>query len=206
MMDSPLPLYNQTHFSRQELIDEIAKKVDPVELTTVLGAYEMASSVHEYQMRNDSTPYFWHLTRVVRIIVHELEYLNADVISAALLHDVLEDSEIITAEVLKYNFNAYISYIVEVLTKNIRLMGLQREQEDQEYIERLRYSSIDCKIVKFAERLDNYRCLEFGVKRNPFGYIEVTERDYYPMAREEQNPILDRIVDEMSRIKRKLYS
>lgn len=205
-MDSPLPLYNQTHFSRQELIDEIAKKVDPVELTTVLGAYEMASSVHEYQMRNDSTPYFWHLTRVVRIIVHELEYLNADVISAALLHDVLEDSEIITAEVLKYNFNAYISYIVEVLTKNIRLMGLQREQEDQEYIERLRYSSIDCKIVKFAERLDNYRCLEFGVKRNPFGYIEVTERDYYPMAREEQNPILDRIVDEMSRIKRKLYS
>lgn len=205
-MDSPLPLYNQTHFTRQELIDEIAKKVDPVELTTVLGAYEMASSVHEYQMRNDSTPYFWHLTRVARIIVHEFEYLNADVISATLLHDVLEDSEIITAEVLKYNFNAYISYIVEVLTKNIRLMGLQREQEDQEYIERLRYSSIDCKIVKFAERLDNYRCLEFGVKRNPFGYIEVTERDYYPMAREEQNPILDRIVGEMSRIKRKLYS
>ncbi len=206
MMETPLPLYNQTHFTRQELIDEIAKKVDPVELTTVLGAYEMANSVHEYQLRNDSTPYFWHLTRVARIVIHELEYLNADVISATLLHDVLEDSDIITAEVLKYNFNSYISYIVEVLTKNIRLMGAQREQEDQQYIERLRYSSIDCKIVKFAERLDNYRCLEFGVKRNPFGYIEVTERDYYPMAREEQNAALDRIVDEMNRIKRKLYS
>ncbi|MFZ1731587.1 MAG: HD domain-containing protein [Bacteroidota bacterium] len=205
-MESSLPLYNQTHFTRQELIDSIAANVDPVELTTILGAYEIAGSVHEYQKRNDSTPYFWHLSRVARIIIEEIQYLNADVISAALLHDVLEDSDIITAEVLKYNFSAYISYIVEVLTKNIRLVGAQREQEDQEYIERLRYSSIDCKIVKFAERLDNYRCLEFGVKRNPFGYIEATERDYYPMAREEKNGMLDRIVEEMDLIKRKLYS
>ncbi|MBR9976038.1 MAG: bifunctional (p)ppGpp synthetase/guanosine-3',5'-bis(diphosphate) 3'-pyrophosphohydrolase [Bacteroidetes bacterium] len=205
-MESPLPLYNQIFFTRKDLIDAIATKLDPVELTTVLGAYEMASSVHEYQLRNDSTPYFWHLSRVARIIIHELEYVNADVVSAALLHDVLEDSDIITAEVIKYNFSAYIAYIVEVLTKNIRLLGVQREQEDNEYIERLRYSSIDCKIVKFAERLDNYRCLEFGVKRNPFGYIEVTERDYYPMADEARHVLLDRMVEEMTRIKRKLYS
>jgi (p)ppGpp synthase/HD superfamily hydrolase len=205
-MDSSLPHYNQTHFTRQELIDAIATKVDPVELTTILGAYEMAGSVHEYQLRTDSTPYFWHLSRVARIIIEEIGYLNADAISAAFLHDVLEDSDIITAEVLKYNFSTYISYIVEVLTKNIRLVGAQREQEDHEYIERLRYSSIDCKIVKFAERLDNYRCLEFGVKRNPFGYIEVTERDYYPMALEERNGMLDRIVEEMGQIKRKLFS
>jgi (p)ppGpp synthase/HD superfamily hydrolase len=205
-MESPLPLYNQIFFTRQDLIDAIATKLDPVELTTVLGAYEMASSVHEYQLRNDSTPYFWHLSRVARIVIHELEYVNADVVSAALLHDVLEDSDIITAEVIKYNFSAYIAYIVEVLTKNIRLLGVQREQEDSEYIERLRYSSIDCKIVKFAERLDNYRCLEFGVKRNPFGYIEATERDYYPMAEEAGHALLDRMVEEMNRIKRKLYS
>ncbi len=205
-MDSSLPHYNQTHFTREELIDAIATKVDPVELTTILGAYEMSGSVHEYQRRNDSTPYFWHLSRVARIIIEEIRYLNADVISAALLHDVLEDSEIITAEVLKYNFSAYISYIVEVLTKNIHLRGPQQTQEDHDYIERLRYSSIDCKIVKFAERLDNYRCLEFGVKRNPFGYIEATERDLYPMAQDAQNEMLDGIVEEMDRIKRKLFS
>lgn len=205
-MDSTLPIYNQTFFSRQDLIDAIAARIDPVELTTVLGAYEMASSVHEYQLRNDSTPYFWHLSRVARIVIHDLEYINSDVISAALLHDVLEDSDIITAEVIKYNFSAYISYIVEVLTKNIRLLGVQREQEDHEYIERMRFSSIDCKIIKFAERLDNYRCLEFGVKRNPFGYVEATERDYYPIAAEARHPMLDRIVDEMNQIKRKLFS
>ncbi|MBN1448613.1 MAG: bifunctional (p)ppGpp synthetase/guanosine-3',5'-bis(diphosphate) 3'-pyrophosphohydrolase [Bacteroidetes bacterium] len=205
-MNSPIPLYNRIQYGRDDLIRDIAERVDPVDLTTIIGAYEMASSVHEFQVRNDSTPYFWHISRVARIVVQELEYYNGDVISASLLHDVLEDSDIITAEVIKYNFNAYISYIVEVLTKKIHLFGVQREQSDQEYIERLRFASVDCKIVKFAERLDNYRCLEYGVKRNPFRYIEETERDYYSMTEIDDHPMLHRMIEEMDRIKRKLYS
>lgn len=205
-MNSPIPLYNRIQYGRDDLIRDIAERVDPVDLTTIIGAYEMASSVHEFQVRNDSTPYFWHISRVARIVVQELEYYNGDVISASLLHDVLEDSDIITAEVIKYNFNAYISYIVEVLTKKIHLLGVQREQSDQEYIERLRFASVDCKIVKFAERLDNYRCLEYGVKRNPFRYIEETERDYYSMTEIDDHPMLHRMIEEMDRIKRKLYS
>ena len=205
-MDTPFPLYNDERYTKDELVADISAKVDPVGLTTILGAYEMASSVHDYQVRNDGKPYFWHISRVARIIVRELEYLNTDVIAAALLHDVLEDSDIITAEVIKYNFTPYISYIVEVLTKNIRLMGTKRLQEDREYIERLAFSSVDCKIVKFAERLDNYRCLEFGVKRNPFRYIEETDSDYYAMAEVENNPHINRIISEMEKIKRKLYS
>ncbi len=205
-MQTPIPIYNQTLYTREELIADIGTLVDPVGMTTVLGAFEMASNVHDFQVRNDSTPYFWHISRVARILIRELDYVQADVISAALLHDVLEDSDIITADVIKYNFNAYISYIVEVLTKNIRLLGTARELEDALYLDRLRGSSIDCKIVKFAERLDNYRCLEFGVKRNPFRYVEETELHYYPMAREEGNELLLRIVDEMDRIKRKMFS
>lgn len=205
-MQEALPHYNQTQYTREELIEDVSTRVDPVELTTILGAFEMASHVHAFQVRNDGAQYFWHLSRVARIIIRELEYINADVISAALLHDVLEDSDIITAEVLKFNFSPYISYIVEVLTKNLHLTGAQREEEDTQYIERLRFSSLDCKIVKFAERLDNYRCLEFGVKRNPFRYIEETEQHYYPMAQQEQNPLLLRIVTEMDMIKRKLFS
>ncbi|MCZ7558176.1 MAG: HD domain-containing protein [Bacteroidia bacterium] len=205
-MQEALPHYNQTQYTREELIEDVSTRVDPVELTTILGAFEMATHVHAFQVRNDGAHYFWHLSRVARIIIRELEYINADVISAALLHDVLEDSDIITAEVLKFNFSPYISYIVEVLTKNLRLTGAQREEEDTRYIERLRFSSLDCKIIKFAERLDNYRCLEFGVKRNPFRYIEETEQYYYPMAQQEQNLLLLRIVTEMDMIKRKLFS
>src|SRR5512145_1023449 len=85
-----IPLYNQTFYTREELIEDIRMEVDPVGLTTVLGAYEMAQHVHEYQMRNDATPYFWHISRVAKIIIRELKYFNSDVIAAAYLHDVLE--------------------------------------------------------------------------------------------------------------------
>ncbi|MAT40024.1 MAG: hypothetical protein CL946_10520 [Ectothiorhodospiraceae bacterium] len=202
----PIPLYNESFYTKEELIEDISDHVDPAGLTTILGAYDMANSVHEFQRRLDGTPYFWHISRVAKLIIRELQMYSPDIIAAAYLHDVLEDSEIITLEVLKFNFGAYIAHIVEVLTKNIRLMGIRKEQEDQKYLERLSFSSIDCKLVKFAERLDNYRCLEFGVKRNPFKYIDETERYYYPMAIKENNPELNYIVKAMDIVKRKLYA
>jgi (p)ppGpp synthase/HD superfamily hydrolase len=203
-MTQPLPLYNQIVYTREDLIADVAHELDPAGLTTVLGAWEMAASVHEFQTRADATPYFWHIARVVKILVRELRYLSPDVLAAALLHDVLEDSTLITAEVVKFNFGSYVSYIVEVLTKRIHLTGPARLREDAEYIERLSYSSIDCKIVKFAERLDNFRCLEFGVKRNPFQYIDETATHYFPMAAGENNRMLDTLVAEMKKIKGKM--
>ncbi len=199
-------LYNHTFYSREEMLADLAAKVDPVGITMILSAYEMASHVHEFQKRSDGTPYFWHISRVARILVRELEYHNPDVICAALLHDVLEDSSIITAEVLHYNFSSYVSYIVEVLTKNIRLLGLSRELEDQQYVNRLSEASVDCKIVKFAERLDNYRCLEFGIKRNPFAYIEETELYYFPMAERAPHPQLETLMRAMRAVKGTLFT
>jgi GTP diphosphokinase / guanosine-3',5'-bis(diphosphate) 3'-diphosphatase len=205
-MDSELPLYNKQFYSREELIADVSPDIDPVGLTTVLSAFEVAGSVHERQFRDDATPYFLHISRVARIVVRELRSKNPDLIAASLLHDVLEDSTEITADVIKYNFNPYIAYIVEVLTKNIRLTGVLREMEDQRYLERLHYSNIDCKIVKFAERLDNFRCLEFGVKKNPFQYIDETETHYFPMAIRENNRMLDYLVTEMKRVKGRLLA
>ncbi|MDH7514631.1 MAG: HD domain-containing protein [Bacteroidota bacterium] len=205
-MDASLPLYNQIVYTRDELIADLAPETDPAGLTMVLGAYDMAASVHEHQRRADTTPYFWHITRVARILIRELRIFNAEVIAASLLHDVLEDSTVITADVIKYNFGSYVSYIVEVLTKNIRLTGEAGEQEDLEYIERLRRASIDCRIVKFAERLDNFRCMEFGVKRDPFRYIDETERYYFPMAASEKNNALRYLVEEMQKVKGKLFA
>ena len=203
-MDSTLPHYNQTAYSREELIEDVAPNVPPAGLTMILGAFEMASSVHEYQLRHDATPYFWHISRVAMILVRELRYFNPDAIAAGLLHDVMEDSDIITPEVLTFNYGPYVSYIVEVLTKNRRVLGVLREQEDQIYMERLLESSLDCKIIKFAERLDNFRCLEYGVRRNPFKYIEETENVYFPLAERMNNPLVNKLVASIKAVKGKL--
>lgn len=205
-MEHSLPLYNQTFYPKEELTADVQHHLDPLKLNAVLSAFEMASNVHEFQLRNDASLYFWHLSRVARIVIRELEYYDADVIAASLLHDVLEDSNIITKEVITFNFGTRVCHIVEILTKNLQLTDDQMKAEEERYIKTIRESDIDCKIVKFAERLDNFRCLEFGVKRNPFKYIEDTEKLYFPMAEEVHDSRLNKLVATMKLIKGKLVA
>lgn len=205
-MGHSITLYNQTYYSREYLTADLQPHVDPIELNRVLDAYEMASHVHEFQVRYDASLYFWHITRVTSILIRELNFYDPDSLAASLLHDVLEDSDIITRDVITFNFGEHVAHIVEVLTKNISLSGELRAAEEIRYIEQLRDSPIECKIIKFAERLDNFRCLEFGVKRNPFQYIEETEKLYFPIAEQLNDARLNTLVQVMKLIKGKLYA
>lgn len=203
-MTHSLELYNQTQYTRESLIADVKPHLDPVDLNNVLDAYEMASHVHEYQLRNDATLYFWHITRVASILTRELRYYNGTALIAALLHDVIEDSNIITAEVIGFNFGESVAHIVTVLTKDLTLTGAARAAEEIRYLTAIKEGPIEARIIKFAERLDNFRCLEFGVKRNPFQYIAETEREYFPIAEAERNEHLDALVAAMRLIKGKL--
>lgn len=173
-------------------------KCDAIELNRIVCALEMASNVHQFQQRNDGTPYFWHPTRVAKILLVELDIADPDLLAAALLHDVLEDSGILTAEVISYNFGHRVAYIVDTLTKEIGIKdGPLRRRVDSEYLERLRSSSDECKIVKLADRLDNLRCVQFNLKRNPYKYIRETIDYYVPMAEESDNLHLAYLLKEM---------
>ncbi len=197
-------LYNKTLYSIEDLLGDIRPHLDPVDVSAISSAYDIAKNVHEFQLRPDATPYFWHISRVARIILRELNYIKRDILCAALLHDVLEDSDILNSDVITYNFGPVVAHMVEVLTKNIKLAGKEKDQEEERYIKCLEGADLETKIIKFSERLDNFRCLEFGVKRNPFAYIEETEKLYYPIAEEENSPLLDTLIDEMKKISRKL--
>lgn len=187
-MIEPTPKYNRTFLSKTELTEKLKGIISSVELNHVLSAWDMAQNVHQFQQRNDGTPYFWHPTRVARILLDELSITDADLLCAALLHDVLEDSDILTPEVIAYNFGDYVGYMVTALTKEIGIKdGPLRQKIDQEYIDRLRNSSEDCRLIKLADRLDNLRCLQFNLKRNPYKYVKETIEHYVPMAEESPN-------------------
>ena len=182
-MIDPTPTYNQTFLSKTELVERLQGNISSVELNNILCAWEMAQNVHQFQERNDGTPYFWHPTRVARILLDELDIEDPDLLCAALLHDVLEDSDILTPEVLTYNFGPHVSYMVEVMTKEIGVKdGPMREKIDREYISRLKESTEECRIVKLSDRLDNLRCIQFNLKRNPYKYVKETNDHYVPMA------------------------
>jgi GTP diphosphokinase / guanosine-3',5'-bis(diphosphate) 3'-diphosphatase len=186
----PEPRYNRTMLSYEELESRLIAGFSPLVVTKVLDAYEMSHSVHEYQRRNDGTPYFWHSTRVARILLDELHVKDGDVLIAGLLHDVLEDSDTITKAVLEYNFGAYPAFLVEVLTKDLAKAKLDPEAVDLAHAQSLTSAPDDALIVKLVSRLDNFRCLEFNLKRNPLAYIQNTLERYIPMCTARNNAAL----------------
>lgn len=205
MQEQPIR-YNQTMLTKSQLTERMMPLVDPAELTRIISAYEMAENIHQFQKRNDGTPYFWHPTRVTKILLNELNVTDPDLLCTALLHDTLEDSDILTPEVLEYNFGSYVAYMVETLTKEIRVEdGPLREQIDREYVERLMNSSEDCRIIKLSDRLDTLRCLEFNLKRNPYKYVKETTEHYMPMAEGVTNMHLLYLLKEMKKERNKFF-
>ena len=200
------PKYNQTFLSKSELRERLMPLVGSVELNKVLCAYELATDVHQFQRRNDGTPYFWHPTRVTRILLEELDITDPDILVTGLLHDTLEDSDILTPEVIEYNFGEYVSFLVETLTKEVRVEdGPLRDQIDREYVDRLMKSPEDCRIIKLCDRLDNLRCLEFNLKRNPYKYVKETSEHYMRMAEDSTNLHLCYLLKELKKERNKFF-
>jgi len=190
-------MYHLTHLTISELEQLLRDTTNPVELNKIVSAYEMAESVHEGQRRRDGSPYFFHSSRVCKILITELGITDSDVLCAALLHDVLEDSDEITRDIIAYNFGEYCAYIVETLTKDLKRQELDHDAVDLEHVERLKHASDDCLIIRLAARLDNFRCLEFDLKRNPLRYINETIERYVPLAEARDNPHLHYLVREL---------
>jgi len=185
--DPSQPPYNQRYLTIEELEERLHRSGDPISVSKVLDAYEMAQSVHVNQVRNDGTPYFWHSARTARIVMDELHAFDTDLLISALLHDVLEDSPTITKGVLEYNFGSYVAYVVDMLTKDLAKAKADPDAVDIAHAERLRMASEDCLIIKLAARLDNMRCLTFNLKRNPIVYITNTLDRYVPIAEGTSN-------------------
>jgi GTP pyrophosphokinase len=196
-------MYNKTHLTQSELEYLLHDKMSLVDLQRVMSAYEMARSVHEQQTRRDGTPYFYHCTRVCKIVIEELRLYDADLVCAVLLHDVLEDSKQITKEIISYNFGEYVSYVVETLTKDLSAQELNYDAIDIAHAELLKRSSEDCLIVRLAARLDNFRCLEFDLKSNPIKYVSDTSERYLPLAEGSRNHALHVLVTEMKMVRNK---
>ena len=196
-------MYNKSHLTQSELEYLLHDKVSLVDLQRVMSAYEMAKSVHEHQVRRDGTPYFYHCTRVCKIVIEELRLYDADLLCSVLLHDVLEDSAQITKEIISYNFGEYVAYVVETLTKDLKAQEADHDAVDKAHADLLRRSSEDCILIRLAARLDNFRCLEFDLKSNPLKYVSDTSERYMPLAEGSSNSALQTLVAEMKIVRNK---
>lgn len=121
-------------------------------LQMVLRAASFAARKHQGQTRADQqTPYFSHVARVTLILTHVFGVQDEEILTAALLHDTLEDTATDYDE-LAGLFGERVANAVVMLTKNVMLPKKEREED---YVRRLRKASEDVMIAKMADIYDN---------------------------------------------------
>ena len=124
--------------------------VDPVQ--TMLRAASFAARKHHGQTRADNqTPYFAHVARVTLILAHVFGCEDEEVLTAALLHDTVEDTATDYDEVAEW-FGPRVAEYVVLLTKNVMLPKKEREED---YFARLADAPEAVMIAKMADLYDN---------------------------------------------------
>lgn len=131
------------------------KKVEIIE-----RAYKFAKKAHAGVRRRSGEPYIMHPIAVARIVISELG-LGSTSICAALLHDVVEDTEF-TIEDIETNFGPKIASIVEGLTKiSGGIFGDKASSQAENFRKLLLSMKTDIRtvLIKMADRLHNMRTL-----------------------------------------------
>jgi len=147
-----------------ELTKKVQEYLPPERIASIKDAYNFARTAHQEQIRESGEPYLEHPMQTA-LILAELQ-LDANSISAALLHDVPENCGISIAEI-EANFGSEIAKLVDGTTKlgKLSLSG-ETAATTEAQMENLRKMLVamaeDLRVVfiKLADRLHNMRTLD----------------------------------------------
>ncbi len=118
----------------------------------LLEAVAFAARAHKGQLRKDgATPYASHVFRVCLVLRHVFGIDDPALLTAAVLHDTIEDTNT-DYDDLKEQFGAEVAGYVAVLSKDKRL---QEEIREKDYLENLAAASWQVKVCKLADVFDN---------------------------------------------------
>ena len=154
------------------------KKVD-----IITRAFNFAKHAHKGVRRNSGEPYIMHPIAVARIVSEEIG-LGSTSICAALLHDVVEDTEY-TVEDIANLFGPKIAQIVDGLTKIAGgIFGDKASAQTENFKKLLLTMSEDIRVIliKIADRLHNMRTLEHMAPNKQYKIAGETLYIYAPIA------------------------
>ena len=170
----------------QELIDELIETVaaynKDVDRDLLTRAFTFAARAHEGQQRRSGEDFINHPWGAAKICA-ELR-LDEQTIAAALLHDVVEDTETDVKEV-RDEFGDEIAQLVEGVTKLTRIQFQSREQAEAEnYRKMIVAMAQDVRVIliKLADRLHNMRTIEYLGKQKQVQKAKETLEVYAPLA------------------------
>ena len=143
------------------LEDKLRQHGPTFDLGRINAAYQVAKTAHSGQLRKDGSPYVTHCVAAADIAADM--GLDEDSIVAALLHDVIEDTNL-THEDIARQFGTSVADIVEGVSKLTRVQYTSKEDEQMENLRKMLLAmakDIRVILIKIADRLHNMRTMAY---------------------------------------------
>ena len=164
------------------LLDAITASDRSYDIEKIKKAYEVANSAHNGQLRQSGEPYISHPVSVAVILI-DLG-MDSDCICAALLHDVVEDTEVTLSELSRI-FGDDVAVMVNGVTKLGQVPLVTKEEQQAENIRKMLLAmneDVRVIIIKLADRLHNMRTLDFKADNRRREISLETMEIYAPIA------------------------
>ncbi|WP_245695016.1 HD domain-containing protein [Desulforhopalus singaporensis] len=147
-------------------------------------ALDFAVEAHDDQWRRSGDAYILHPCSVAKILVEEMDITNPEMLSAALLHDTVEDVKEVTGEIIGEHFGNYVRAIVEGCTKVTHVSGDRQANNRNTHRKIFTGAALrpEVMLVKLADRLHNLRTLRAMPKAKRQRIADETIDIYAPLA------------------------
>ena len=167
----------------QHLEDTIRAYNPGADFDHIRASYEFAKKQHGDQRRKSGEPYITHPLAVAQIVAEEL-HLDSESIEAALLHDVIEDTDATYDDVAKLT-SPTVADLVEGVSKLTRIQYATKEDEQMENLRKMLIAmSKDIRVIliKISDRLHNMRTMEYQTPAKQKQKSLETMEIYAPIA------------------------
>lgn len=143
----------------ENLVEVASSYLEPAQVEQIIEAYKVAHAAHEGQFRSSGEPYVTHPVAVCQILADMR--LDHETLMAALLHDVIEDTEV-TQEELAAQFGETVGELVEGVSKLDKLKFRDKKEAQAENFRKMMMAMVqDLRVIliKLADRTHNMRTL-----------------------------------------------
>ncbi len=168
--------------SKETLLDKVKAYLPENDVKLIEKAYQFAEKAHEGQFRKSGQPYIMHPVAVTEILA-ELQ-MDAITLAAALLHDVVEDTDA-SREEIEEHFGKEVAQLVDGVTKLKKIRYKSKEEQQAENHRKMFVAmaeDIRVIMIKLADRLHNLRTLQHLPPEKQRRIANETLEIYAPLA------------------------
>lgn len=192
---------------RKEFFEYIVNKFGygTAEMEKIQTAYWLCKNAHRPQTRDDGERYFEHPLRVVKILIDH-NYYDANMIAAAFLHDVVEDTFTPQAVIINlfgpvvWNYVSLLSKTRHVLDPLTLELFSKSKKDTDIYYNDISAAPKEVRLIKIADRLDNVSDIETFSDERKIKYITETNKYILPIAYKTDYDIAEKIKSHISKI------